>query len=43
MAKKMIIDCDENLWKEVLMYKIKHSLKNNNETVVQLLQKGLKK
>lgn len=43
MTKKLILDCDEKLWKEVLKYKIDNNLKNNNEAVKKLLEKGLKK
>ncbi len=43
MTKKLILDIDEDTWKEVLKYKIDHELKNNNEAVVKLIQKGLKK
>ena len=43
MAKKMIIDCDDKLWNEVLKYKIDAGFKNNNETVIKLLKKGLGK
>ena len=43
MAKKHILDVDEKLWDEVLIYKIKSKLKNNNETVIELIKKGLKK
>jgi hypothetical protein len=43
MTKKLILDIDEEIWKEVLHYKIDHGLKNNNETVVQLIRKGLRK
>jgi len=42
MAKKLILDCDEDLWKEVLKYKIDSGLKNNNQVVIQLIKKGLK-
>ena len=42
MAKKMIIDCDDKLWNEVLKYKIDKGLKNNNEADVDLIKKGLK-
>ena len=42
MAKKLILDIDENTWKEVLKYKIDKSLKNNNDAVVELIKKGLK-
>lgn len=43
MAKKLILDCDDKLWREVLKYKIDYGFKNNNEAVVKLIQKGLKK
>jgi hypothetical protein len=42
MAKKIILDCDEKLWKEVLKFKIDYGLKNNNEAVVKLIERGLK-
>lgn len=42
MAKKLILDCDEKLWKEVLKFRIDQNLKNNNEAVKILLAKGLK-
>jgi len=42
MAKKLILDCDDDLWKEVLKYKIDQNLKNNNQAVVKLIEKGLK-
>ena len=41
MAKKLQLDIDEKTWKEVLKYKIDHDFKNNNETVVHLIRKGL--
>lgn len=43
MTKKLILDIDEQTWKEVLKYKIDHDLKNNNETVINLIKRGLKK
>jgi len=43
MPKKLILDVAEKLWREVLKYKIDYGLKNNNEAVVKLIQKGLKK
>jgi len=43
MAKKIILDVDEDTWKDVLKYKIDYGLKNNNETVIVLIKKGLKK
>ena len=42
MAKKLILDVDEKLWREVLKFKIDARLKNNNEAVVRLLRKSLK-
>lgn len=43
MPKKLILDVDEDTWKEVLKYKIDYGLKNNNEAVIKLIQKGLKR
>lgn len=43
MAKKIILDCEEKLWREVLKYKIDYGLKNNNVTVIKLIEKGLKR
>ena len=43
MPKKLILDIDDDIWKEVLKYKIDNDLKNNNEAVVKLIKKGLKK
>lgn len=43
MPKKLILDIDEETWKEVLKYKIDSDLKNNNEAVIKLIKKGLKK
>ncbi len=43
MAKKLILDCDDKLWNEVLKYRIDKGLKNNNEAVIDLIKKGLKK
>jgi len=42
MAKKLILDCEDELWKEVLKFKIDHDFRNNNEAVIELLKKGLK-
>lgn len=42
MAKKLILDVEEKLWKEVLKFKIDRNLKNNNEAVIKLIEKGLK-
>lgn len=42
MAKKLILDCDDKLWDEVLKYKIDSKAQNNNEAVINLIKKGLK-
>jgi hypothetical protein len=42
MTKKLILDIDEETWKEVLKYKIDSDLVNNNEAVVKLIKRGLK-
>jgi len=42
MAKKLILDVEEKLWKKVLKFKIDQDLKNNNEAVIKLIKKGLK-
>ena len=41
MAKKIILDCEDKLWREVLKFKIDYGLKNNNEAVIKLIKKGL--
>ena len=43
MAKKLILDVEDDIWKEVLKYRIDHYLNNNNEAVVKLIKVGLKK
>jgi len=43
MTKKLILDVDEDTWKEVLKYKIDTELANNNEAVVDLIKRGLNK
>jgi hypothetical protein len=43
MPKKLILDADEKLWKRILRYKITHSFKNNNQTVISLLKKALRR
>ena len=43
VPKKLILDIDEETWKEVLKYKIDNDIKNNNDAVVELIKKGLKK
>ncbi len=42
MPKKLILDVDEETWKEVLKYKIDNDLDNNNEAVIKLIKLGLK-
>ena len=41
MSKKLILDTDDKFWKKVLKYKIDNNFKNNNETVIDLIKKGL--
>jgi len=43
MPKKLILDVDEETWKKVLKFKIDYGLKNNNQAVVKLIKRGLKK
>ena len=43
MAKKIILDCDDLLWNEVLKYRIDKGFNNNNEAVIDLIKRGLKK
>jgi len=43
MAKKLILDCDDDFWKEVLIFRINNNLSNNNEAVIELIKRGLKK
>lgn len=43
MVKKLILDVEEDLWKEVQKYRIDKELQNNNEAVVELIKRGLKK
>lgn len=42
MVKKLILDIDEDTWKEVLKFKIDSNSKNNNEAVIKLIKHGLK-
>ncbi len=42
MSKKLILDTDDTFWKKVLKYKIDNNFKNNNEAVIDLIEKGLK-
>jgi hypothetical protein len=41
MPKKLILDADDDLWKEVLKFKIDNDLSNNNEAVIELIKRGL--
>ncbi|HLC37744.1 MAG TPA: hypothetical protein VJJ53_03105 [Candidatus Nanoarchaeia archaeon] len=43
MAKKLLLDVDEDLWKQVSHFKIDCGAKNYNEAVVELIKRGLKK
>ncbi len=42
MAKKLILDVDEMLWREVRKFKIDKNLKSNNAAVVKLIKKSLR-
>lgn len=42
MPKKLLLDADDDLWKEVQKFKIDNSLKNNSEAVCELIRRGLK-
>ena len=44
MVKKLVLDCSEELWAEVLIYKAKSlsRLKTTNEATIELIEKGLK-
>ena len=41
--KKLILDVEDKLWNDVLKYRIDYGLKNNNQAVVELIKKGLKR
>ena len=41
MAKKLILDSDNALWKKVLKHKIDMGFKNMNEAVLDLIKRGL--
>ena len=43
MPKKLVLDCDEATWDEVLKFKIDAGLNTTNEAVISLIKKGLKK
>ncbi len=43
MATKLMLNCEEDLWKEVKKYQIDHDKVNLNDTVVELITKGLKR
>ena len=43
MAKKLILDVDEEIWKKVQIFRINCKLKNNNEAVDELIKSGLKR
>jgi hypothetical protein len=42
MAIKHNLDADDDLWRQVLIYKIETKQKNNNEAVISLIRRGLK-
>jgi len=41
MAKKLLLDVDDKLWREVLKFKIDYGIKNNNLAVIKLIKKAL--
>lgn len=41
MPRKLVLNIDNETWKQVLHYKIDHNSKNNNEAVIELIKKGL--
>jgi hypothetical protein len=41
MPKKIVLDIDNETWKQVLHYKIDHDFKTNNEAVRELIKKAL--
>jgi hypothetical protein len=41
MPKKLVLDIDNEIWKQVLHYKINHNFKTNNQAVIELIKKGL--
>jgi hypothetical protein len=41
LVKKLILDIDEETWKEVLKFKIDSDSRTTNEAVVKLVKKGL--
>lgn len=38
---KLMLRCDEQLWKLILKYKIDYNHSNNNKAVLELVRKGL--
>jgi len=42
MPRKLLLDVDNETWKKVQKLKIDQDFKNNNETVVYLIKKGLR-
>lgn len=43
MKTKLQLKVNDNFWKRVLVFKIENSFKNNNEAVLELIKRGLKK
>ena len=43
MKTKHQLKCGEDLWKLVLKFKIDNDFRNNNDTVLELIRKGLEK
>ena len=42
MPRKLLLDVDNETWKKVQKLKIDQDFKNDNETVVYLIKKGLR-
>lgn len=43
MASKIILDCDNELWDKVKIFKIENKLSDMNDAVLELVKRGLKK
>lgn len=42
MVKKHILDVTDEIWKDVLTFKIRNSYKKNNDALLRLIEIGLK-
>ena len=43
MKTKLQLKTDSKLWDRVLIFKIKNGFKNNNDAVIELIKRGLRK